>query len=114
MDTKVKRKKITKNYSLKETIKVLGENNIELLEEIIENQPRIVSERENENSLLHYAIVGNNEEIIDLLINKGSDIEARNYLGATPLHIAILRCNLNLIKFLVDKEAHRSKRTLAF
>ncbi len=105
MDTGTKRRKlITKSYSLEEAIEVLKENNVELLKEIIENQPEIVSKRDqNENCLLHYATLGGNEEIVDLLINKGSDIETRNCFGATPLQIATLKTNLDLIKLLIEK-----------
>jgi len=106
MYTRSKKVKTIKNYSLEETIKVLKENNIELLKEIIENQPEIVNEKDQSgNYLLHYATIEDNMEAIGLLLNKGADIEAKNYFSATPLQIATLKVNLNLVKFLIERGA---------
>ena len=106
MYTRSKKAKTIKNYSLEETIKVLKENNIELLKEIIENQPEIVNEKDQSgNYLLHYATIEDNMEVIGLLLSKGADIEAKNYFSATPLQIATLKVNLNLVKFLIERGA---------
>ena len=106
MYTRGKKIKTIKNYSLEETIEVLKENDVKLLKKIIENQPEIVNEKDQGgNSLLHYATIENNKEAIESLLSEGADIEARNYFSATPLQIATLKVNLNLVKFLIERGA---------
>ena len=41
---------------------------------------------------LHYASLGNQPRIVEVLINAGADPDARNGLGQTPLHVAAMAC----------------------
>jgi len=37
---------------------------------------------------LHFACIGGNLKVVQLLLKKGAAVEARNVLGLTPLHCA--------------------------
>ena len=51
-----------------------------------------------ENSLLHYAAASQNPDMINLLLKKGLDLEARNFREATPICIAAKEGNLKVLK----------------
>jgi len=48
-------------------------------------------ERENGGTPLHYAALLNHKEIAELLISEGSDVNAKDVKGITPLDAAIIR-----------------------
>lgn len=50
------------------------------------------------NSLLHYAAASQNSDMINLLLKKGLDLEARNSRKATPICIAAKEGNLTVLK----------------
>ncbi|MCB1157831.1 MAG: ankyrin repeat domain-containing protein [Leptospiraceae bacterium] len=58
---------------------------------------------------LQAAILYSGDEVIDLLIEKGVDI---NYLSlyGSPLHVAVKRGSKNLVKRLLEKEANPDRR----
>ena len=48
------------------------------------------------NTMLHFAVIESNEEIIKLLLNKGADINKQYINGNTVLHEAIKKIVLEL------------------
>ena len=57
-------------------------------------------------TLLHVASKRNNEpDIIDLLVKSGANVNAQDAEGFTPLHMAAIHGNLEIVKKLVDLEA---------
>jgi ankyrin repeat protein len=59
---------------------------------------------------LHVAVIGDDEELVRLLITSGADINARmsNRLARTPLHIAAVRGYKKLVALLVADGAYVS------
>jgi len=55
------------------------------------------------NTPLHYAVASGNAEIVKLLVDKGTKVEAANDRGATALHRATQ--NVEIVKLLIDKGA---------
>jgi len=55
---------------------------------------------------LHVAAYTGCNEIIELLLKNGADINARNILGETPLMYAIENGNVQTAKLLIDKGAN--------
>lgn len=60
------------------------------------------------NSALHLACVGGNVDIIELLIEKGANINSKNKNDDTPLHLAAVseKCQWSAIKLLIDAGAN--------
>jgi cytohesin len=57
--------------------------------ELIGNDPSLIDSRDDyESTLLHWAARGRSVEAIDLLIEKGADVNGRNFYGETPLIMA--------------------------
>ena len=60
---------------------------------------------------LIYAIDFNQVELINILLDKGADIESRDYSGATPLaHAALWKMNIDAIKILIKRGADANTR----
>lgn len=57
------------------------------------------------NSLLHKAVFSGNFQICKFLINKKHDIDCKNMFGQTPLHIAYLNNNNDIIELLIESGA---------
>ncbi len=60
--------------------------------------------RQNQ-SLLHSAIQTDSVKLIELLIEKGINVNVKNRAGQTPLYAAVLRGRVDVVKFLLDKGA---------
>lgn len=58
-------------------------------------------------SYLHYAAVRNNSEIIEALLAKGADIEARNIDMETPLFLAVHFENIEAVRTLLKHNANK-------
>jgi|GEM_PF-6062395 len=60
---------------------------------------------------LHAAVALDQPDIIELLLNAGSDINAlETFQNATPLHMAVFRNNVSVVKLLVSRGADISIR----
>jgi len=54
---------------------------------------------------LHYAAIHNHKEIIKILIDSGSNIDAKDNLYMTPLHLAALGGHKKIVKMLINSGA---------
>ncbi|OGU57006.1 MAG: hypothetical protein A2V66_05420 [Ignavibacteria bacterium RBG_13_36_8] len=64
--------------------------NLQQVAELIEKDPDIVNELNNEQATpLHLAASLGNEEIVQYLLSHGALVDAKNNSGQTPLHVAI-------------------------
>jgi len=82
----------------------INQYNIELFFDVIRLDINLAEERSG-NSVLHYACMFNNIELVRYLIERGSDVNKVNNYDYTPLHIA---CELNcdeIIKILLENSA---------
>ena len=57
-------------------------------------------------NLLHYAVIKNDIEKAKCAIEKGAKVDAKNPNGMTPLYIAALRKNYNVLELLIQKGAN--------
>jgi ankyrin repeat protein len=62
------------------------------------------------NKLLHQAATYNNVPATELLLKYGTDINAKDGLGATPLHQAVLSCSWDVGRVLLDHGADVNTR----
>lgn len=56
-------------------------------------------------SVLHYAVMRGNPEILQLLLAKGVDVNSRTKNGTTPLHTAVLYNRYEVAEMLLNKGA---------
>lgn len=56
-------------------------------------------------SVLHYAVMRGNPEILQLLLERGADVNSRTKTGTTPLHTAVLYNRYEVAEKLLAKGA---------
>ena len=83
----------------------IRKNSINLLSELIENNPNYVNEKDkNGNTILFYEIEKNNKENMKLILDVDIlDLNIKNKDGDSYLHYAIKNKNYNLIHNLIRK-----------
>ncbi len=62
-------------------------------------------------SLLHYAIMYDNIEIFNFLLEKGADINIANTNKTTPLHTAVFLRKIEIVKSLIEHGADINAKT---
>jgi ankyrin repeat protein len=77
----------------------------ELERELKERKAEVLTERdENGWQILHQGVAGGHEEVVELLVSSGAEINSRTHggYGETPLRIAEKRLgfNSNIVKYL--------------
>ena len=58
---------------------------------------------------LHEASMSGHKEVVQLLLNKGADLNKKNEYGSTPLHAASLNGHKRVVQLLLDNEANPKK-----
>ena len=64
-----------------------------------------IHEKENGNSILHYACQGKNINVIKLLFKFNCEPNIKNNENQTPLHLASIKGNLDICKILIENGA---------
>ena len=100
-------------------VKAKGETNMALYESVIKgdygNVKKLLDIGANVNFrnpndkhgyyLLHSSAKGNHFKITELLIDRGANIEVKNFGGGTTLNLVSQRGNIGIVKLLLDKGA---------
>ncbi|KAL3670138.1 hypothetical protein V7S43_004453 [Phytophthora oleae] len=63
--------------------------------ELVLNAPDI-----HGRTVLHYAVLTGKMELMELLVRYGATVNTADYQDATPMNLAILECNVNIIQYL--------------
>ena len=80
---------------------------LHIVKYLIEKQNVDINIKGNdEMTPLHFACSESNLSIVEYLISKGADIEAKDYLDKTPLHYACQKGHLKIVEYLVSKGAN--------
>lgn len=77
----------------------------EFLDKNLKQAGEIKDKLDNDKTYLHYAVYRGKPEIVDLLIKKGCESDARDYKGRSPLHYAVANMKIQLIQILVENGA---------
>ena len=92
--------KATSNNNIEEVSKLL---NKEIYQELI---AEVNFKALDDWTPLHMACFENYFQIVEILLNHDSDIEAKTSIGRTPLHLASFRGHQQIIEILVNKGAN--------
>jgi ankyrin repeat protein len=82
-------------------------NNKQLLDEILQYKPKVYALDQYGNSLLHYAALYNQTDIIQILIDANLDIIQINKEGLEPLHAAVLGDSLECFEMLLEARGRK-------
>ena len=100
-----------------------GETDYQMLRESPSVDPIRILEHWNPNvnvkdegmmTALHWVLIGditNRKKIVELLLAKGADVNAKADDGATPLYLAITSSRIDIIKLLLEKGADVNAKT---
>jgi len=79
--------------------------NIEIVEEILKNNPNLELKDEKQKTALCAAVIDNQEKIALLLISNGANVNSKAQFDITPLMIAVGIESLSLVKILLNNKA---------
>jgi ankyrin repeat protein len=80
--------------------------------ELLERGEKIdARQRSNGATLLMVVIRARIPHLIELLIEKGADIDAKDMEGVTPLMEAVIACDVETVQLLLRKGANPNKKT---
>lgn len=89
---------------------IVSKKNLEVAKELIRQQANVNLFVDN-GSPLHGAAQVGNIELIELLLDQGAKVDAKNNLGATPLYFACQFGNLEAVKILIEEGAEIDEKT---
>ena len=73
---------------------------------LLEGSPALLEARsENEKTPLHFAAQGGHREIVELLLEKGADVNVKNIASETPLHYAAAMSHKEIVELLITEGA---------
>lgn len=109
--------KLAQRNEIKKYQDIIKQGDITSLESLIKKTPRIVKmEDMNDYTLLHFAVLENQEKIAELLVNNGANVNAtaclasnrvgyKAGLGSTPLGMAVAKGYIKIAEFLISRGA---------
>jgi len=81
-------------------------NDVEILELLLNTSPHKINAKDHGGSTaLHCAAYEGYRGVVELLLDKGADIDVEEALGLTPLHMASSEGHIEVVKLLLDRGA---------
>lgn len=84
--------------------------------ELLDEDPLRIQERgAHDFALLWYPVIGNcGVEMMELLLERGAEVEQQHFLGTTALHWACLRGAIDIARLLLERGANIHRRARKF
>jgi ankyrin repeat protein len=85
---------------------------LERLKSVLDQQPELLHARvsKGDSTLLHHAVFNGRDSIVQELLARKADVNARNHGGLTPLHDCVHRGNIESAVMLLDHGASITAR----
>jgi hypothetical protein len=99
--------------SAEDAYQAVEHNDISLVRSWLATKPEEVSIKESELNLLHVASSLGFNEIVQLLLNAGYDLNGTTVSGDTPLHFAARNANPETVKLLLARGANQEIKNSA-
>ncbi|CAL1689721.1 unnamed protein product [Lasius platythorax] len=78
---------------------------------LLTNGSRVNSKKEKPfNTPLHFAVINGDIEIVNMLLCRGANIDAKNQYDRTPFHNAVESKNIEIIELLLNRGAYVNAR----
>jgi ankyrin repeat protein len=78
---------------------------------LLEGNPELLIVKTNYGPLLYIAAENGNKDIVELLLAKGADVNAKTDRGSTPLHLAAFHNHRNVLELLLVKGAQVNEKS---
>ena len=78
---------------------------LDQFKELFEKTPVYFDDTGNGNTILHWAVIGNNQEIVKLIVAKRNLTNHPGHEHVTPFHLAIRRNKERMVSVLIDHGA---------
>ena len=103
-------------------VRFAEDGNVDHVRAIIEKYPKLIDQAEqfrqprkptrvDQHAALHFAAENGREEVVELLLSKGANVNVSDGFGRTPLHLAAAEGHLEVVKMLVKANAKRDAKT---
>jgi glyoxylase-like metal-dependent hydrolase (beta-lactamase superfamily II) len=100
-------------FSAEEIHDAAQQGDLAKLKMLLEKNPGLIEARsENEKTPLHFAAQAGFKEIVELLIEKGADVNAKNIANEIPLHYAAAMRHKEVVDLLIARGAMLNSGTL--
>ena len=82
------------------------------VEAMLNTNPKLIAGRDELGRLgVHYAAWRGHKDVMELLLDRGSDVNAKTDRGHTPLHLAVHQNHKELAELLIARGADVNART---
>lgn len=86
-----------------------GKGDLAKVKALVAKDPKLVNLKDGTGATpLHFAVAGGHKAVVEYLLSKKADVNARKKDGVTPLHVAASLGKLEIAKFLLAKGADRN------
>ena len=94
-----------------EFLDAVRQGEVDRVRDLLDERPGLISEvDEAQRTGLYHAVDFGFSEIVELLVSRGSDVNAQDYEGETPLQVAALDDRVELARFLLERGAETEIR----